>query len=91
MMHYWGQPFARGYGFWGGGLIGLIIMAFFWLMIAFLFVGLIRGFRRGRGEDGGFEGESSDKALDILRERYAKGEINKKEFEEMKKDIAKRD
>lgn len=33
------------------------------------------------------EGEESETALEILKKRYARGEITKDEFQQMKKDI----
>ncbi len=33
-------------------------------------------------------GESAESPMEILKKRYAKGEITKEQFEEMKKDIS---
>ncbi|MFA6272903.1 MAG: SHOCT domain-containing protein [Candidatus Paceibacterota bacterium] len=67
------------YGGWfGGGLM----MILFWAAVIIFIVWLVR-------EVGGrnHEKTSSNSALEILKERYAKGEINKEEFEAKKKDI----
>ena len=77
--------------FWGGGmwifpLIGLVIFLF---IIYFVFT---RGFGGGGpfcgwgGQDSGSSGSQSP--MDILKMRYAKGEISREEFERMKKDIS---
>ena len=87
MMRGGGNP-MMGYGDWGNmmgwgfGILGWLFMIIFWILIILGVVALIRYL--------GGSGKSSDKEktpLEILKERYARGEIGKKEFEEMKKDL----
>ena len=85
----WGWGYGDGFGtigLLGGGLMMLAMVAF-WVLLIILAVWLIRSvFGRG-GHLGCHHGRSDSDALEILRERYAKGEIDKKEFEEKKKDL----
>lgn len=73
---------------WGGMWIFPMIMMV--VMIIFLFMFFWRGGCtppwRGQGKHHKGVGET-DSALEILKKRYAKGEITREEFEQMKKDI----
>lgn len=76
----WGYD---GFGFAGGGMgIGMLV---FWGLIVAAIVLLARGFGARSKES---EISVRDSApLDILRERYARGEIGKSEFEAMRRDL----
>lgn len=67
-----------GWGGWWMGPFGWIIGI---LVIGLLITGLWRLFR---GQPSASETGQPDRALDILRERFARGEINEDEFEARK-------
>ena len=71
-------------GGWGMGWFGGIIMIAIWVLVivglVFLIRWLIQTTKAGKDVTGG-----SPRALDILKERYARGEIDKEEFEEKKR------
>ncbi len=72
-----------GWGGGGWGMFGGIGMLVWWGLVIALIVFAVRYFAAsGRGTSAG-----PDRALDILRERYARGEINKEEFEARKREL----
>lgn len=84
----WMKNMMGGYwpamGAWGFG--GMMIFNFlFWILIIVGLVYLVKYITKGNLET---SAKDKDSALKILKERYAKGEIDKKEFEEKKQDIS---
>lgn len=73
---------------WGGvGWFGPLFMVLFWVLIIVLIVLLIR-WLFSLNHPKATSAPQADSALEILRQRYARGEINKEEFEAKKKDLS---
>lgn len=69
-----------GYGFGGGLGMGL-----WWIVIVALLVAVAVFVTRRAGDGGAVAHESP---RDVLDRRYASGEIDRKEYEQMKRDLA---
>jgi putative membrane protein len=70
----------NGFGF--GGIIPMILTILFWVAIIALVVWLISGFVSRTNSQ-----PPAESALDILKKRYARGEITKEQFDEMRRDL----
>ena len=68
--------------FWGGMWFGWI----FWVGIILLIVWAVTN-GSSRRHPSNFNLPQQETPLDILKRRYAKGEITKEQFDQMKKDI----
>jgi putative membrane protein len=75
-------------GEWGMAWFGWIFMIIFWVLIIVGLVFLVKWLAQStKAASSCGRSEPSSRALEILKQRYARGEINKQEFEEKKKDI----
>lgn len=89
MYNNWGWSNMMGVGFGG------IFMILFWALIIWAIIALIRGGMNSGGccflghrKEQGMKEAQKNSALGILKERYAKGEIKKDEYEEKRKAIS---
>ncbi|MDA8084749.1 MAG: SHOCT domain-containing protein [Nitrospiraceae bacterium] len=83
------QSQTQGYGPWPGMMgwgCGMgwpwSMMFIFWIVVIAGIVYFVRSTAVGKGRG------SEESALEILKKRYAKGEISKDEYEKIKKDIS---
>lgn len=74
-------------GQWGMGWFGGIFMLVFWVLVIIGLIFLIRWLIQSTKGESGRPLVNSSRALEILKERYARGEIDKQEFEEKRKDL----
>ena len=76
----------------GFGLLGLLLMLLFWVGLILLAVWLVRAIFTGDSNNRPFtprrgNGTNSN-ALEILAQRYARGEITREQYEIMKEDLS---
>ncbi|MCF8024735.1 MAG: SHOCT domain-containing protein [Desulfobacteraceae bacterium] len=76
-------------GGWGvAGWFGGIFMLVVWVLVIVGLIYLIKWLVQSTKAEPGKSGTAdSTRSLEILKERYARGEIEKTEFEEKKKDL----
>jgi len=82
MMRYWNESWLCGPGSYFQGPLGMFINLAFWTMMIFLAVWFLQAvFSKKR------TAPSSSSPLEVLKHRYAAGEIDREEFERMQREL----
>jgi putative membrane protein len=68
---------------WGWIGLGVVHMLLFWALVILGIAALVRALSGGGRSD-----TPSSDAMEILKARYARGEVTREQFEQMKRDIA---
>jgi putative membrane protein len=85
-MMYPGNPMGWGNAGWAWWLPMGLIMLLFWCLIIVALVLLVRWlWTQGQVRA---DAPSAETPLDILKKRYARGEITKEEFDRVRQDLA---
>jgi len=80
MMGNWGE-----FGWWGMGF-GFVFMILFWALIVLGIVALVRWLQE-QSQSERNQGRADRTPLEIVQERYARGEIDRNEYEQKKRDL----
>jgi putative membrane protein len=79
-MHHWEDPSMMGYGFGYGGMFMWLLFLIVLAVAIYLIIVVAKNKNQG--------GSTPERPLDILKKRYAKGEITKEEFDRIKNDLS---
>lgn len=87
--HGQGEGYQMGPGMmWSGHGMGWWMFPFGIIIVILIICFLLLGKRGSKSSWCGSGQEDAETPLDILKKRYAKGEISKEEFEQMKQDVS---
>ncbi|MFW6102159.1 MAG: SHOCT domain-containing protein [Chloroflexota bacterium] len=85
-----GWPYG-GWGMMGPGMMTgfgwMWLMPVFWIVFLGLIIWAVVAAVRGSSGSRGSDFSKADSALELLKRRYARGEIDKQEYEEKKKEL----
>ena len=86
MMMRWEEEMMSGPWVWGWGILWMLMITAFWVLVLLGLALVVRWLWRAGSEVRPAK-LPEESALEILKKRYARGEIGKEEFETKKRDL----